>query len=141
MFQRCIGPACRLRAGDLGLGPPDGEGVECLGRCDAPVAAQAHGRALTIVRRGTVEPSLPPPLPRQPAVAVLLRDAGFADQRTLEAARRRGAWRAAAMLGPTAARDLVALVPGRADAAAHGFAGRVLCERDPHLVLEGAAVI
>src|SRR5947207_2385281 len=99
MFQRCIGPACRRRAEELGLGAVDGEGVDCLGRCDTPVAAQAHGRALTIVRRGAIEASLPAPLPRQPAAPVLLRDAGFADQRMLEAARRRGAWRTAATLG------------------------------------------
>jgi len=143
MFQRCIGPACRLHAGDLGLGnlEGDGQGVACLGRCDVPVAAEAHGRSLTIVRRGAIEPSSPAPLPRQPAATVLLRDAAFADQHTLEAARRRGAWRAAAVLGATAARDLVALLPSRAEAPAHAFAGRVLCERDPHLVLEGAAVI
>src|SRR5262249_34227068 len=140
---RCDGPACRLRARDLGLSPGDGRAVTCLGRCDVPVAAVAGGRALTIRARGRIEPATGGALPPQPGAPVLLRDAALADQPTLAAAQRRGAWRALATLAPGAARILVARVgPGAGVSAESGaFAGRVVCERDPHLVLQGAAVV
>ncbi|MDB4968573.1 MAG: hypothetical protein JWN44_4262 [Myxococcales bacterium] len=142
MILRCDGPACRLRAGDLGLGAVDGESVECLGRCETPVAAEQLGRSLTIRRRGALEPYGPAELPRQASPPILLRDAGFADQPSLPAARRRGAWRAAPELTGLAARELLASLPTRPRRAlANAFAGRALCERDPHLVLEGAGVV
>jgi hypothetical protein len=140
IIQRCDGPACRLRAGDLGLAAVDGEPGPCLGRCDVPVAALRAGRALTIVTRGRVEPYAPPPLPRQPAPPVLLRDAGFADQPTEAAARRRGAYMALGKLTATAAAELVAAVAHASWSGPGAFAGRVLEERDPHLVAEGRAI-
>jgi hypothetical protein len=74
MIEVCDGPACRLRAADLGLGAV-GRPVGCLGRCDVPVAAVDGERALTIVARGCIEPYAPPPLPPQPFVPILLRAA------------------------------------------------------------------
>lgn len=74
MIEVCEGPACRLRAADLGLGPVR-RPVACLGRCDVPVAARDGERALTVVARGRVEPFVPPPLPPQPFVPILLRRA------------------------------------------------------------------
>jgi hypothetical protein len=153
-IERCDGPACRLRARDLGLLAGVGRLVACLGRCDVPVAAVAGGRALTIRARGRIEPATVTPLPPQTGAPVLLRDAALADQPTLAAARRRGAWRALATLAPASARESVARLgplPGAAQSAegaqsaqsqqTGGFGGRVLCERDPHLVLQGAAVV
>jgi NADH:ubiquinone oxidoreductase subunit F (NADH-binding) len=71
---------------------------------------------------------------------VLLRDAGLGDQPTLAAARRRGAYATLAKIDQRAAAELVAAV-GRPSYAGEGaFAARVLCERDPHLVLEGLAL-
>ncbi len=140
MLQRCDGPACRLRAADCGLGAGDGEAGACLGRCDAPVAAVAGGRALTIVARGRVEPWTAPPLPPQPGPPVLLRDAGLRDQALFTAARRRGAYAALGKLDATGAAALVAAVGGGRPGGAGAFAGRVLCERDPHLVIEGLAI-
>jgi len=136
----CDGPACRLRSGDLGL--PAGnraEGVACLGRCETPVAGQRQGRALVLVN-GRIEPWTPPSLPRQPAVPVLLRDAGFADQPIDAVARRRGAYAATDKLTANAARELVAHVVRPTWAGPGAFAARVLEERDPHLVHEGHAV-
>lgn len=143
MVQRCDAGACGLRARDLGLGDADGAPVACLGRCDTPVAAVRDGRALTIVARGRVEPWVAPALPRQPAAAVLLRDAGFADQPLEAAARRRGAWLALDKLSATAATaaaELVAAVTRRRWSGAGAFAERVLRDRDPHLVREGEAI-
>jgi hypothetical protein len=140
MLQRCDGPACRLRAGDLALGAVDGEPVPCLGRCDVPVAAIRDGRALTIVTRGRIEPYAPPPLPRQPATPVVLRDAGFADQPTEAAARRRGAYLALEKLTAEAAGELVTAVVHASWQGPGAFAARVLEERDPHLVAEGRAI-
>src|SRR6478752_7705498 len=137
MLLVCDGPACRLRAGDLGLDPATGS---CLGRCDVPVAAALDGRALTIAARGRVEPYRPPPLPRQPAPPVLLRDAGFSDQVTEAAARRRGAYATLDKLSATAACALVAAVAPSPAGGAGAFAARVLDERDPHLVREGQAI-
>src|SRR6185503_20943896 len=94
MLQRCDAGACRLRARDLGLGDGDGAPGACLGRCDGPVAAERDGRALTLVARGRVEPWSSPPLPRQPAPPVVLRDAGLPDQPLEAAARRRDAYAA-----------------------------------------------
>jgi hypothetical protein len=136
----CDGPACRLRSGDLGLPPRDGgAGVVCLGRCETPVAARRDGRAL-VLTNGRLEPWAPPPLPRQPPLPVLLRDAGFADQPNEAAARRRGAYAATEKLTATAARELVAHVVRPTWTGPGAFAGRVLEERDPHLVREGHAV-
>src|SRR6185312_7125400 len=98
MRVRCDGPACRLRAGDCGLGARDGEATGCLGRCDVPVAAEEAGRALTIVARWRLEPYQAPALPAQPGAPVILRDAGFRDQADFAAARRRGAYGALAKL-------------------------------------------
>lgn len=150
MLLRCDGPACRLRASDCGLGARDGEATACLRRCDAPVAAVDAGRALTIVARGRIEPWVPPPLPPQPGAPVLLRDAGFRDQPTLEAARRRGVYAALAKLDAARAAELTAQVATSPDGGGEGgggdggdgdFAARVLCERDPHLALEGLAMV
>jgi hypothetical protein len=141
MLSRCDGPACRLRARDCGLGAADGAAGRCLRRCDSPVAAVDGGRALTIVARGRVEPWGAPPLPPQPGAPVLLRDAAMRDQPTLAAARRRGAYAALAKLDATAAAELVAHVGRSAYDGDGAFAGRVLCERDPHLVLEGLAIV
>lgn len=132
----CHGPACRLRSSDLGL---PAEGVACLGRCETPVAAQRQGRALVLVN-GRIEPWVAPPLPRQPSLPVLLRDAGFADQPTEAAARRRGAFVAYDKLTATAARELVAHVVRPTWSGPGAFAARVLEERDPHLVREGQAI-
>jgi hypothetical protein len=140
MLQRCDGPACRLRAGDLGLGAVDGEPGPCLLRCDVPVAAVRTGRALTIVTRGRVEPYVAPPLPRQPAAPVLLRNAGFADQPTEAAARRRGAWVTLEKLTAATAAELVAAVVHTSWSGPGAFAARVLEERDPQLVAEGRAI-
>ena len=140
MLQRCDAGACGLRARDLGLRAVDGAPVACLGRCDTPVAAVRDGRALTIFARGRVEPWVAPALPRQPAAAVLLRDAGFADQPLEAAARRRGAYLALEKLSATAAAELVAVVTRRPWSGAGGFAERVLRDRDPHLVREGEAI-
>ena len=144
MVEVCDGPACRLRSGDLGpaaagRGDAAAATVACLGRCETPVAARRLGRAL-VVGAGRVEPWLPPPLPRQPAMPVLLRDAGFADQPTEAAARRRGAWSALDKLTATAARELVAHVVRATWTGPGAFAARVLEERDPHLVREGHAI-
>src|SRR5947209_6524164 len=129
----CDGAACRLRSGDLGLAPRvGGEGVACLGRCETPVAARRDGRALVVVN-GRIEPWAPPPLPRQGAMPVLLRDAGFADQPTEAAARRRGAYAATEKLTATAARELVAHVVRPTWTGPGAFAARVVEERDPHL--------
>ena len=140
IVQRCDAGACGLRARDLGLGEVDGAPVACLGRCDSPVAAVRDGRALTIVARGRIEPWVAPPLPRQPAEAVLLRDAGFADQPLEAAARRRGAWLALEKLSATAAAELVAAVTRRPWTGAGALAERVLRDRDPHLLREGEAI-
>jgi hypothetical protein len=141
MLDRCDGAACRLRAGDCGLPVGGVTLTPCLRRCDTPVAARSEGRALTVVARGRVEPWQAPPLPPQPGAPVLLRDAGFRDQATLEAARRRGAYRALGKIEAGAARELVA-AEARAGWDGDGaFAARVLCERDPHLVLEGLAIV
>jgi hypothetical protein len=144
MLQRCDGPACRLRARDEGLGAQDGEATGCLRRCDVPVAAVfgagAAARALTILARGRVEPYRAPPLPAQPGAPVILRDAGFRDQPELAAARRRGAYLALAKLDAAKAAELVASVARGFDGDG-AFAARVLCERDPHLVLEGLAMV
>ena len=139
--MRCDGPACRLRAGDCGLGARDGEATGCLGRCDVPVAAEEAGRALTIVARWRLEPYQAPALPAQPGAPVILRDAGFRDQADFAAARRRGAYGALAKLEVARAAELAASVGERAPACAGDFAARVLCERDPHLVLEGLAIV
>ncbi|MGZ3429148.1 MAG: SLBB domain-containing protein [Polyangia bacterium] len=140
MLSRCDGPACRLRASDCGLGTTAGEPVACLRRCETPVAAADGGRALTIVARGRTEPWSAPPLPPQPGAPVLLRDAAMRDQATLAAARRRGAYAALAKLDATAAAELVSVVRRAGYDGDGAFAGRVLCERDPHLVLEGLAI-
>src|SRR5437899_2096861 len=97
MLRVCDGPACRIRAADLGLGRV-GVPVGCLGRCDAPVAAlSATGRALVLARRGAdPEPAMAPGAQRGPWEPALLRDVFFADQAELAAARRRGAYRALA---------------------------------------------
>jgi SLBB domain len=141
MRLRCDGPACRLRAGDCGLGTADGEAVACLRRCDVPVAASEAGRALTVVARGRVEAYVARPLPAQPGVSVVLRDAGFADQPMLAAARRRGAYLALPKIDAVRAGALAAAAaPGGFDGDG-AFAARVLCEHDPHLVLEGLAIL
>ena len=137
---RCDGPACRLRARDCGLAAGDGEAGGCLGRCDAPVAAVAGGRALTIVARGRIEPWTAPPVRPQPGAPVLLRDAGFSDQPTLAAARRRGAYASLVTLDAARAAELVAAIGPPGYAGAGAFAARVLCERDPHLLVEGLAI-
>src|SRR3954454_11142778 len=137
MLLRCDGAACRLRAGDLGLDPATGP---CLGRCDVPVAALLDGRALTIAARGRIEPYRPPPLPGQPVPPVLLRDAGFADQATEAAARRRGAYATLEKLSVTAACALVAAVAPAPAGGGGAVCAPVLGERDPHLVLEGQAI-
>jgi hypothetical protein len=149
MLQLCDGPACRLRARDLGV--DDGDKVGCLGRCDAPVAATAAGRALTLWRRGGApEPLAAPGAQRGPDEPVLLRDLFWPDQAQLAAARRRGAWRALAAAASGGARALASLLAAPAvapcvlvDAAPTtpgDFGARPLCERDPHLVLEGACL-
>ena len=144
MLQRCDAGACRLRARDLGLGDGDGAAGACLGRCDGPVAAERDGRVLTLVARGRVEPWSSPPLPRQPAPPVVLRDAGLPDQPLEAAARRRGAYAALDKVTAMQARELVAAVTGGYGAAswrgAGAFAERVLRDRDPHLVREGEAI-
>ena len=140
MLHRCDAAACALRARDLGLRGEDGVAGPCLGRCDTPVAAVRDGRALTIVARGRLEPWVAPPLPRQPGMPVLLRDAGFADQPDEAAARRRGAWAAQDKVSPAQARELVAAVVERRFGGAGAFAARVLGDRDPHLVREGEAI-
>ena len=137
MVDVCDGAACRLRAGDLGR--PAAAGVACLQRCETPVAAERLGRAL-VLTDGRLEPWAPPPLRRQPAMPVLLRDAGFADQPTEAAARRRGAHAAAEKLTATAARELVAAVVRPLWTGPGAFAARVLGERDPHLLREGEAI-
>lgn len=138
MLERCDGPACRLRAEALELGVMPT--VACLGRCDAPVAAVAAGRPLTLVRRGVVEPVTTLPPPRGPIEPLLLRDAGFADQPTLAAARRRGGWRELTPVDHLTARALVAVVELPPARGVGAFAGRVLGERDPHALLQGAVV-
>jgi hypothetical protein len=80
-------------------------------------------------------------LPPQPGAPVLLRDAGFADQPTEPAARRRGAYAALDKLSATAARELVAAVVRPRWSGPGAFAARVLEERDPHLVREGRAIV
>lgn len=140
MLDVCDGPACRLRAGDGAAAPGAScATVACLLRCETPVAARRDGRALVVVH-GRVEPWAPPPLPRQPAPPVLLRDAGFADQPTEAAARRRGAYVAGDKLTAMAARELVAHVARPSWTGPGAFAARVLEERDPHLVREGQAI-
>src|SRR6185312_6992459 len=85
-----------------------------------------------------------PPLPRQPAPPVILRDAGLPDQPLEAAARRRGAYAALDKVTAMQARELVAAVTGGYGAAswrgAGAFAERVLRDRDPHLVREGEAI-
>ncbi|MCU1277959.1 MAG: hypothetical protein JWM53_1505, partial [bacterium] len=93
------------------------------------------------VARGRVDPWTPPPLPPQPGAPVVLRDAGLPDQRTLAAARRRGAYTALAKLEAGAAAELVAVVRRAGWDGDGAFAARVLCERDPHLVIEGLAIL
>lgn len=168
MLRVCDGPACRLRAKDLGLGlkrDRDGEPapVGCLGRCDVPVAAWSHERPLVIARRGSLEAARVPAYERQrgPWEPALLRDIFFVDQPRLAAAQRRGAYRALAAVasgeahiveddelrGATALASLLAqpvpsalaLVDALATAAGE-FATRPLCERDPHVVVEGACL-
>jgi hypothetical protein len=141
MVARCDGPGCRLRARDAGIGARDGEAGPCLRRCDTPVAAVDGGRALTIVAHGRVEAWSPPPLPPQAGAPVLLRDAGMRDQPTLVAARRRGAYAGLGKLDPAGAAELVAHVRRAGYDGDGAFAGRVLCERDPHLVIEGLAIL
>jgi SLBB domain/Respiratory-chain NADH dehydrogenase 51 Kd subunit len=164
MLRVCDGPACRLRAHDLRLDRDGGATpVGCLGRCDAPVAAWSHERPLVIARRGSLEAARVPAYERQrgPWAPALLRDVFFVDQPQLAAARRRGAYRALAAVasgephivedeqlrGATALASLVAQPAPSAlalvDALATEpgeFAMRPLCERDPHVVVEGACL-
>lgn len=141
MLQRCDALACGLRARDAGLDASDGEVGGCLRRCDTPVAAVRDGRALTVVAHGRTEPWSPPSLPRQPLPPVLLRDAGLPDQPTVEAARRRGAYAALARLTEAQTAELAATVERTAWDGPGAFAARVLCDRDPHLVVEGLALL
>lgn len=93
-----------------------------------------------MVARGRVEPWAPPPLPPQPGVPVLLRAAGLGDQPSLAAARRRGAYAALGKIDAAAAAELAASLPPAGWDGEGAFAARVLCERDPHLVLEGLVI-
>ncbi len=140
MLQVCAGVTCRLRARDLGVGDEGGAATACLGRCDTPVAVLQRERAMTLVDRGRLAPWSAPPLPRQPAAPVLLRDAGFADQPLEAVARRRGAYATLDKLTDTSARELLAAVGAPPWRGAGAFAERVLRERDPHLVAEGEAI-
>ena len=139
-MRRCDGPACRLRGGDCGLGAADGRrpGVSVAAMCRSrrSTARGAHNR---LARAD--QPYLAPPLPPQPGAPMILRDAGFRDQPTLPAARRRGAYRTLAKIDAARAGELVASVAGGGFDGDGAFAARVLCERDPHLVVEGLAIV
>ncbi len=163
MLRVCDGPSCRLRAQDLGLDDVDGARVGCLGRCDMPVAAWSQARPLVIARRGHLEAAVTPAYERQrgPWEPALLRDIYFVDQHALPAARRRGAYRALAAVaagephivedehlrGATALASLLAqprpsslVLVDALTTSAGEFATRPLCERDPHVVVEGACL-
>ena len=136
--RRCDGPACRLRAGDLGLAAATARPSPASGAARRPSLRGATGARWCVSTRRD----------RAVAAAAVAAAAGGCRcscatpdspiSRLEAAARRRGAYAAATKLTATAARELVAHV--RAAGVGRGpgaFAARVLCERDPHLVREG----
>src|SRR3954470_24536371 len=95
MVEVCDGPACRLRAADLGLGGVAAAPVGCLGHCDAPVVARVTGaagggRPLALTRPGApLELCRGPGAQRGPDEPILLRDVFLADQASYATAERR----------------------------------------------------
>ena len=138
MRLRCDGPACRLRAGDCGLGAADGEATACLRRCDVPVAA-SDGGAGADHRRTRAGRALPGArrCRRSRACRCCCATRGFADQPTLAAARRRGAYLALAKIdagaggraGGARRRPAASTATARSPRASSASAIRTWCSR------------